>query len=271
MTRDDDVMMVDDLIPALVGADRRQVLKLLGGVPLATLLANPALAAAVARNLETVSIRTHSGREVSASYIAPAEGKARAAVIMIHEWWGLNSQIKAVAADLAAKEGYAVIAVDLFNGAVTDNTEAAMAQVRGVKPEEAQETLAAWLAWAKARGAVKRATLGWCFGGGWSLNASLATPVDATVIYYGNVAKTAAELASLKGPVLGHFARRDAHINEAMVTGFESAMKEAGKSLNVYWYDADHAFANPTSASYVERDAALAWERTTEFLRKMLA
>ena len=117
----------------------------------------------------------------------------------------------------------------------------------------------------------KVGTMGWCFGGGWSLNASLAVPVDATVIYYGNVKKNAADLASLQSPVLGHFATEDGWINKDMVGGFESAMQAAGKSgLTVHWYEADHAFANPTSARYDADDAALSWERTTAFFRQHL-
>jgi dienelactone hydrolase len=84
----------------------------------------------------------------------------------------------------------------------------------------------------KATGKV--ATIGWCYGGGWSLNASIATPVDATIVYYGRVDQPADRLARLKGPVLGHFATRDQWINRPMVEGFERAMAEAGKPLTIY-------------------------------------
>lgn len=252
------------------GTDRRAILKTLGSLPLATLLASPVLAQTAARSLETVTIRTAAGRAVSASHIAPASGASGAAVVLFHEWWGLNNQIKAVAADLAAKRGYAVIAVDLFKGGVATTPAAARGLVGAVNETEALDTAAAWIDWARTQGAGRLATLGWCFGGGWSLNASLARPVDATVIYYGNVAKKAAELAPLKGPVLGHFGRRDQHINAAMVDGFEAAMAAAGKQLTVHWYDADHAFANPTGANYAERDAALAWQRTLAFFKATL-
>ena len=109
-------------------------------------------------------------------------------------------------------------------------------------------------------------TVGWCFGGGWSLNASLTRPVEATVIYYGRLVDDEARLAALKGPVLGHYASRDQWINAAMVKGFEKAMTAAGKAFTSHWYEADHAFANPTSAIYDEADAALAWSRTLAFL-----
>ena len=118
-----------------------------------------------------------------------------------------------------------------------------------------------------SEGTGKVATIGWCFGGGWSLNASIATPVDATIIYYGQVDQPASRLARLQGPVLGHFATRDQRINRPMVEGFEKAMAEAGKPLTVYWYEADHAFANPTGARYDAEDAKLAWDRTLAFFR----
>ena len=136
----------------------------------------------------------------------------------------------------------------------------------------ATETLKVWAQWLRedARAGGKLATIGWCFGGGWSLNASLASPVDATIVYYGRVNKSANELASLKGPVLGHYATQDQWINKDMVSGFEAAMDAAGKSYTSYWYDAQHAFANPTSARYDEEDAALAWRRTLAFLKQQL-
>jgi carboxymethylenebutenolidase len=112
---------------------------------------------------------------------------------------------------------------------------------------------------------AKLGTVGWCFGGGWSLNTGIAEPVDATVVYYGRVTKTAAELGHLKGPVLGHFAAMDKWINRDMVSGFEAELNKAGKTYTSHWYEADHAFANPTSARYDEADAKLAWQRTTAF------
>ncbi len=98
----------------------------------------------------------------------------------------------------------------------------------------------------------------------------IKTPVDATVVYSGNVARNAADLASLKGPVLGHFASRDKWINKEMVSGFEQEMKAAGKSVTSHWYEADHAFANPSGGRYDVEDAKLAWQRTLDFYQKHL-
>ncbi|NLH79532.1 MAG: dienelactone hydrolase family protein [Phyllobacteriaceae bacterium] len=262
-----------DMPPLVVAeADRRAFLKGLDGLPLAAVLADPALAQVAAAGTEPVAISVPGGSTLPAAIAYPKADKAPT-LILIHEWWGLNDQIKAVAAEFAA-QGYLVIAVDLY-GKVAKDANEAKALMSGLDAGLATRQMTAAVAFARAhaRSNGKVATCGWCFGGGWSLNTSLATPVDATVIYYGNVAKTAAQLKTLKGPVLGHFGTRDQSINAAMVGGFEQAMKEAGLAdrLTVYWYDADHAFANPTGARYDAEDAALAWERTLVFLKKTLA
>ena len=250
---------------------RRSLVKgIAGGVPLATILADPGLARAVAAGLETVSLTTAGGRNVSAALALPAKTPAHA-ILLIHEWWGLNDQIKAVAAEFA-KDGYVALAVDLFNAKVATTAEEAKALMGATDPQAASDTLVSWIAWLKKNPKTngKIATIGWCFGGGWSLNASLAAPVNATVIYYGNVKKTAADLATLKSPVLMHYGLEDKFITTEMVQGFEAAAKEAHKRVTVYSYDANHAFANPTGAAYpyVKAAADLAWKRTLAFLRK---
>jgi carboxymethylenebutenolidase len=235
---------------------------------LAQVLKSPALAAEAAALTETVSLQTPSGRKVSAAFATP-DAAAAPGLLLIHEFWGLNNQIKAVTAE-CARLGYAALAVDLYGGEVAPDGDRDTGRrlMGAVKTDEAIETLAAWTDWLRASPRVKGGvgTCGWCFGGGWSLAASLVRPVEATVIYYGRVDRSAQELAALKGPVLGHFAERDANINHEMVSGFEAAMKEAGKSATIYWYDAEHGFANPTTARYDEADATLAWERTLAFL-----
>jgi len=251
-------------------SDRRRFLKGLTSLPLATVLANSRLAAAVSAGLQEVEAKLSSGETVNAAFARP-QGQPRGAILLIHEWWGLNDQIKSVAAEFA-NQGYTALAADLYGGRVADSRAAARILMSKVDADVATETLETWIEWLRAHSAAgtKVATIGWCFGGGWSLDASLAAPIDATIVYYGRVNKTAAELAALKGPVLGHFATQDEWINRDMVSGFEAAMDVAGKSYTSYWYDAQHAFANPTSARYDEADAALAWQRTLEFLDRQM-
>ncbi len=251
---------------------RRRFLAGLASLPLSTVLAIPQLSRAAANRTETVSTNRSGGHPVSAALALPDADRAPT-ILLIHEWWGLNDQIKSMAVEFA-NLGYVALAVDLYAKPPVTDPESARAMMQEVNPEVATDTLVNWIDWLKThpRSNGKVATIGWCFGGGWSLNASLATPVDATVIYYGNVKVDADKLRLLAGPVLGHFATRDDWINEQMVGGFANAMKQVGKddSLSVNWYDADHAFANPTSSRYDEPNAALAWERTLGFLRDAL-
>jgi len=252
-------------------ATRRNVIKALGSLPLATLLANPALAQQAAGALEPVEITTKGGRRVSGALALP-ETTPAPAIITIHEWWGLNDQIKTVTAEYA-RQGYVSLAVDLYGGQVADSRDRAGELARGVDEDEGNDTMASWVDWLRAHGATtdRLGAVGWCFGGAWSLNAAIAAPVDACVIYYGRCDRPAEDMAKLKGPVMGHFGTQDGFINEDMVARFAAAMNEAAKSYTVHWYDADHAFANPTGARYDEADAQLAWQRTLDFFGKHLA
>jgi carboxymethylenebutenolidase len=256
------------LPPPSIG--RRPVVTGLALAPLAATLVDPRRARAAAAALEEVVVATPGGHTVRAALARPTASPAPA-VVLVHEWWGLNDQIKTMAAALA-EAGYLALAVDLYDGHVAATPDEAKALMGGVDPAVATETLATWIDWLRAEPSCSGTvgTIGWCFGGGWSLQASLARPVEATVVYYGNVAKTAAEIAPLAGPVLGHFATRDQWIDRTMVDGFAAAAAEAGKEVEVHWYEADHAFANPTGGRYDEADAGLAWERTLAFLKAHL-
>ena len=246
---------------------RRDVVKgVAAGLPLAAILADPLLARAAADSLHDVTITTDGGRKVNAALALPHHPPAPT-VLLVHEWWGLNDQIKAVAAELA-REGYTALAIDLYDGKVATTPDDARAYMGAVNQDAAKDTVGSWARWLKKsdKGTGKMATIGWCFGGGWSLMTGIVEPADGNIVYYGKVDRPAAMLSRLKGPVLGHFATQDQWINKAMVGKFEAAMKEAGKTYTSHWYDAQHAFANPTSARYDEADAKLAWQRSLDFL-----
>ncbi len=250
--------------------DRRAVLLGLAGLPLAGVLADPKLAQAAAESTILVRIRTVGGKEVAGALAKPAETPAPV-IVLVHEWWGLNDQIKATAAEFA-RQGYLALAVDLFDGRLATTPDEARALVQKVVPAEAVDTMSSWISWARNhQGGTRRVgVVGWCFGGGWALSGSVAAPVDATVVYYGKCDLPPDQLARLKGPVLGHFGTRDQHIDKPMVERFEAAMKQVGKPYTVYWYDAGHAFANPTGNNYNKPDTRLAWQRTSEFFARHL-
>ncbi|MBY4675612.1 dienelactone hydrolase family protein [Marinobacterium arenosum] len=259
--------------PTLSSQTRRDFLKGLICLPLAVVLADPQLARAAGQRTEQVRIELPSGQQAQAYLALPDDATERApTVLLIHEWWGLNDQIKAVANELA-EQGFIALAVDLYQGKVATSREKANEFRMALDPTWATEALVGWIDWLRqhSRSNGRVATLGWCFGGGWALDAALAAPVDATVIYYGDVRRSAEQLTSLYGPVLGHFGTLDTRIDAAMVGDFERAMAEADKTeLTVHWYVADHAFANPTGARYDQEDAALSWARTLSFLHRHL-
>ncbi len=256
--------------PVVSEKDRRLFIKGLLALPLATVLGDPILARAQASRGESIAEQLAGGSDISA-YLSRAEQDDAPVVILIHEWWGLNDSIKTMAEELSTK-GFHALAIDLFKGSVATDRDGAMAQIRALKTEEAEATLAHWINWAKDNGSGKVATLGWCFGGGWSLKAALSNSYDAAVIYYGNVAVSAAELAGLDMPLLGHFGTLDKSINPQMVGQFQKQLRIAGKDdlLTSHWYTANHAFANPTGGRYDEDDANLAWARTHSFLSAYL-
>lgn len=197
------------------------------------------------------------------------------AVIVIHEWWGLNDNVRAMADRLAA-EGYIVLAVDLYGGETATSASGARQHMLGVveNPEVAQENIRnAYEFVSEVAGAPNIGSLGWCFGGGWSLNTALLFPdeLDAAVIYYGQVTADEEVLRPLEVPILGLFGGADTGISVASVREFESALERLRKDYDIHIYpQAEHAFANPTGDAYNAAAAEDAWTRTLEFLGRNL-
>ncbi|MEZ6016832.1 MAG: dienelactone hydrolase family protein [Planctomycetota bacterium] len=204
----------------------------------------------------------------------PKGGASLGGVVVIHEWWGLNDHVKHWTDRLAA-DGYDALAIDLYGGTVATTREEALAAMQGVDEAAALATLRAahaYLVEDEAIQAERTASIGWCFGGGWSLRLAIAEPaLDAAVIYYGRLVSDEGVLASIEAPVLGVFGNRDSGIPPESVAGFAAAMKSAGKSLELRQYDANHAFANPSGRAYDAENAALAWHATRAFLAQHLS
>jgi carboxymethylenebutenolidase len=218
-----------------------------------------------------------AGQPVSGYLVRPATASGPLpGLIVIHEWWGLNDNVRDEAARLAA-EGYVVLAVDLYAGVQATEPREAMklSQQLTANPAPAEKNLHEAYAYLdKIEGAPRIGTIGWCLGGRWSLRTALILPdkVDATVIYYGTVKADESELARLQMPILGLFGSKDRVVPVATVTAFEASMKRQGKDLDLHVYEgADHAFANPSGGAYEAGAAEDAWRRTTAFLREHLA
>ena len=197
------------------------------------------------------------------------------AIIMIHEWWGLNDNIRAMA-DRLAGEGYIVLAVDLYGGKTAEFPQDAQKLMLGVveDPDSAYDNIRqAYQFVTTAAGAPRVASLGWCFGGGWSLNTAMLFPdeLDAAVIYYGQVTADEDKLRPINAPILGLFGAKDRGISVESVQEFEAALQRLRKVHEIQIYpQAGHAFANPTGRNYNEGTADDAWRRTLDFLSQNL-
>jgi carboxymethylenebutenolidase len=193
-------------------------------------------------------------------------------VIMIHEWWGLNDHIKRTARELAS-EGYVVLAVDMYYGEVTTNPDRARELSSSLDQDIAIQNMKSAVTYLKTReNTGKVASLGWCFGGGQSLQLALSGErLDATVIYYGKLITKKSKLSLIKWPVLGIFGEEDTSIHVETVKEFKSILEQLGIENEIYIYPhVGHAFANPTGTNYSPNEAEDAWEKTLIFLNKHL-
>ncbi|MDX1440625.1 MAG: dienelactone hydrolase family protein [Rubricoccaceae bacterium] len=219
---------------------------------------------------------TVEGQEISGYLAKPREAEGPVpGVIVIHEWWGLNDNIRAMTRKLAA-EGYAALAVDLYRGRVAENPSDARTYMGEAmeNAEASRENLRqAHNFLSDEYGAPRVGSIGWCFGGGWSLQSALAMPdeLDVTVIYYGRLVTDSEALASIEAPIIGFFGAEDDGIPVEQVRTFERALNDLGKDVEVHVYGgADHAFANPSGERYNEEAAADSWQRTVAFLAEHL-
>lgn len=208
------------------------------------------------------------GDGTAVAYVAKPKSAPKGAVLVIHEYWGLNDWVKHMADELAG-QGYLALAIDLYKGKVATEPKEAMA-LMGARDEKWGDAVEeAGVEWLKTNApGAKVATIGWCMGGGESLNSSLndSKDVNATVIYYGMPVTDLDRLKKLQGPVLGIYAKKDGWITPEKVDAFDKALTQAGIKHEFHSYDADHAFANPTGGKYNGPDAKDAWEKTKKFL-----
>lgn len=191
-------------------------------------------------------------------------------IVMIHEWWGLNDNIKEMARELA-KEGYMVLAVDLF-GKIAETQDEARKQTSSMDQTKALANMKAAMNFLKNEGAEKFGSLGWCFGGGQSLQLAISgEKLDATVIYYGKLVTDKIELQKIKWPVLGIFGEQDTSIPVSTVNDFKDALMflSIPNSVNIY-PNVGHAFANPSGLNYAPSETKDAWTKTVNFLNQNL-
>lgn len=194
-------------------------------------------------------------------------------IIVIHEWWGLNDDIKAMTRRLAAK-GYVVLAVDLYNGKTAktaDEANSLMSDLYGDPDAVRRNLQQAYDYLEKYALAPRIASIGWDLGGGWSLETALQYPgaLDAAVMYYGQIITERDRLAPLNVPLLGFFGAEDRTIPVREVQEFRATLGDLGKVAEVLIMPrAGHGFA--MGASYNEKAANEAWDTTLAFLERNL-
>lgn len=199
------------------------------------------------------------------------EGLANApGVILIHEWWGLNENMEETARRVAS-HGYRVLAVDIYEGQVAATPDEARELRVAVQEERAMTNLAAANKFLRERGSMKTASWGYCFGGEQSATFSLEGETDATVVYYGNLAKPLANPDAITSPMLLIFGSEDTSTTLASAQELQTTLQGLDKSVELHGYEGrGHAFANPSNAGHDKTDTRDAWDKTLAFLAKNL-
>jgi carboxymethylenebutenolidase len=211
-------------------------------------------------------IKSNNENEIRFWHIA-SEIKSNLYLLVFHEWWGLNDYIKRECETFSKElKNVNVIAVDLYDGKVSTQRDSAAKFMQSVKEERARYIIEEVTKWAGTN--AKFASVGWCFGGGWSLQSALICKqkMKACVMYYGMPEKNVEKLKELKSPVLGIFAKKDGWITAEIVNEFERNVKKNGGNCVVQFYDAAHAFANPSNPNYHKEFSAEAHSKTLQFL-----
>ena len=191
-------------------------------------------------------------------------------LFVIHEWWGLNDYIKQESEKLGNELGVNVIAIDLYDKKVATTPDEAGKMVQAVKTDRAVNIIKG--AYSYVGNKAKVFTIGWCFGGGWSLQTALlgGNQVAGCVMYYGMPEADVNKLKTLHCDVIGFFGNKDGYITPKIVDEFKVHMKEAGKKLDVYQYDADHAFANPSNPHFDKDATADSHAKAIAFIKERM-
>ena len=229
---------------------------------------------AFAGDNKTVSYK--SGDETVQGLLYTPAGKGPfPALIVTHEYWGLNDWVKEQASKLA-DQGYAALAIDLYRGKVATTPDMAHEIMRGVPEDRAKRDLHAAFEFLASRPNVRKdriGSIGWCMGGGYSLDVALQEPtLAADVINYGHLATDPEALKKINAPILGLFGGQDRGIMPDDVKKFGATLDQMGKRIEIKIYDdAGHGFENPNNKDgYRPADAADAWKRIVDFLAATL-
>lgn len=245
-----------------------------GTIVMAVLPAGLCFASATA---DAGMIHFTQGSQRAQGYLALPAGKGtHAAVIVIHEWWGLNAWVKAQT-DSLAKHGYVALAPDLYGGKIAYDADTAHQLMSGLGDDAALSVLQASADFLRSRDDVRAhavGVIGWCMGGKYSIRLAATDPgIRACVMYYGAPLVDSTAIRAIQAPVLGHFGGNDKGPSPDQVKEFEKALRKAGKQADFKTYPgAGHAFANVNNpwGGYREEAARDAWKRTVLFFEREL-
>jgi carboxymethylenebutenolidase len=217
-----------------------------------------------------ISIKSTDGKDAWA-YEIKSKKKSNNYILVIQEWWGLNDYIKVEAQNLSKDLSNAnILALDLYDGKVAATPDSAMKLVQAVKTDRLENIIKAAIAYAGPD--AKIFTVGWCFGGMWSLQASILAAKQGAgcAMYYGRPETNIEKLKKLNGDVIGFFGNLDKSPSPVMVNAFEQNMKTAGKILIANKYEAGHGFANPSNPSFNKEAREDAYKKTITFFKSRM-
>ncbi len=220
-----------------------------------------------------IKFKTPKGHECEGVLAVPAaQGKAPA-VILLQEYWGVNAHIESIGERLA-KEGFRVIAPDLYHGKITKDASEAGALMKTFDWQQALDDIAGAVAHARAHESSngKVGVVGFCMGGALAFaTACNVAGLSAVVPFYGVPDRKLADYSKVTAPILAHFSKTDPWAKVASGEAIKKELEGAGHSMELFTYDADHAFFNDTRPEvYSAECAKLAWERTVAFFHQHL-
>jgi len=214
-----------------------------------------------------IQFNTADGKQASGYYIAPKK-KSKKWLIVIQEWWGLNDNIK-VEADKYYKDlgDFNVLAVDMYDGKVAATPDSAMKLTRSADPVRMTTILQGAMQHAGKDASIY--SVGWCFGGMWSLQTAILAGSQAkgTIMFYGRPETNMDKLKSIQCDIIGFFGNLDRSPSPAMVNDFEKNMEAAGKKLTTHKYEAGHGFANPSNPSFNKEATEDSYSKAIAFLK----
>ncbi|HRC32349.1 MAG TPA: dienelactone hydrolase family protein [Bacteroidia bacterium] len=214
-----------------------------------------------------VKFETKDGKAANA-FLVPAQQESKKYLIVIHEWWGLNDYIKkqceAYAKDFPNMN---ILALDLYDGAVAKNKDEASKFMGEAKEERVRAIITGMQAYLGNE--AQCMTIGWCFGGGWSMQTAmmLDKQCKGCIIYYGMPEKDKEKLMTINFPILGIFAQKDQWITPEIYNNFRDAMKINSKQIEIVEFDADHAFANPSNPQFNQEFTTKANDAVYNFIK----